>query len=191
MPGQSHEQELNIAEELNRLSLSREQLIDRRNVVALLIDFKRSNGQNEQQYCRETAELQEIDKELKALSQRKIQLQMGQDRIEGTHNILIDTSVSSAVLVGDPPSFSAPQIILDVQELPRHASQTQCPFCHEYITTDVTKTTSSTSYLMCFVFIMFCCVAGCCLFPFCLDTCKDVVHKCPRCRSHIHTCKKL
>ncbi|KAA0705422.1 hypothetical protein E1301_Tti009713 [Triplophysa tibetana] len=101
---------------------------------------------------------------------------MRQDRIEGTHNILIDTSVSSAVLVENPPSFSAPQIILDVQELPRHASQTQCPFCHEYITTDVTKTVSSTSYLMSFIFIMFCCVAGCCLLPFCLDTCKDVVH---------------
>ncbi|KAI7803693.1 lipopolysaccharide-induced tumor necrosis factor-alpha factor homolog [Triplophysa rosa] len=191
MPGQSHERELNIAEELNRLSLSRQQLSDRRNVLALLIDFKRNNGQNEEQYYRETAERQEIDKEIKALSQRKIQLQMGQDRIGGTHNTLIDTSISSAVFVANPPSFPAPQIILDVQELPRHPSQTQCPFCHEFITTEVIKTTSSTSCLMCFIFIMFGCVAGCCLIPFCLDTCKDVVHKCPRCRSHIHTCKKL
>lgn len=42
-----------------------------------------------QEYYRETAELLEIDKELKDLSQRKIQLQMEQDRMGGTHNILI------------------------------------------------------------------------------------------------------
>lgn len=41
------------------------------------------------EYYRETAEIQEIDKELKVMSQRKIQLQMEQDQMGGTHNILI------------------------------------------------------------------------------------------------------
>ncbi len=42
------EQLTNIFEELNRLSFRRQQLIDKRNILAMLIQFKRNNGQNEQ-----------------------------------------------------------------------------------------------------------------------------------------------
>lgn len=42
------EQLKNIFEELNRLSFRRQQLIDKRNILAMLIQFKRNNGQNEQ-----------------------------------------------------------------------------------------------------------------------------------------------
>ncbi len=42
------EQLTNIFEEMNRLSFRRQQLIDKRNILAMLIQFKRNNGQNEQ-----------------------------------------------------------------------------------------------------------------------------------------------
>lgn len=42
------EQLKNIFEELNRLSFRRQQLIDKRNILAMLIQFKQNNGQNEQ-----------------------------------------------------------------------------------------------------------------------------------------------
>uniref|UniRef100_A0A673H3F3 LITAF domain-containing protein n=1 Tax=Sinocyclocheilus rhinocerous TaxID=307959 RepID=A0A673H3F3_9TELE len=87
--------------------------------------------------------------------------------------------------------FSAPQVILDVEQLPRHSARTQCPFCRQYITTDVTTKAGSAAYIVCLISILFCCLAGCCVIPFCMDRCKDVVHKCPKCRSHIKTCKKL
>uniref|UniRef100_A0A671SCT2 LITAF domain-containing protein n=1 Tax=Sinocyclocheilus anshuiensis TaxID=1608454 RepID=A0A671SCT2_9TELE len=87
--------------------------------------------------------------------------------------------------------FSAPQVILDVEQLPRHSARTQCPFCRQYITTDVTTKAGSAAYIVCLISILFCCIAGCCVIPFCMDRCKDVVHKCPKCRSHIKTCKKL
>lgn len=48
MPGQSNEEELTITDELNQLYINRQRLFDRRNVLALLINFKRNNGQNEQ-----------------------------------------------------------------------------------------------------------------------------------------------
>lgn len=38
----------NIFEELNRLSFRRQQLLDKRNILAMLIQFKRTNGQNEE-----------------------------------------------------------------------------------------------------------------------------------------------
>ncbi|KAK2916642.1 hypothetical protein QQF64_025210 [Cirrhinus molitorella] len=183
----SEDQLRNIFEELNRLSFRRQQLIDKRNILAMLIQFKRTNGQNEEQYCRDTEELQEIDKELNVLTEEKIRLETMQG---GTH--LIDTTMSSGLIhVDSPPSYPAPQVILDVQQLPRNSCQTQCPFCRQYITTDVKTKAGSATYIVCLISILFCCVAGCCFIPFCVDGCKDVIHNCPKCRSHIKTCKKL
>lgn len=48
MPKQSEDQLSTIFEELNFLSLKRQQLTDRRNVLAMLIQFKKNNGRNEQ-----------------------------------------------------------------------------------------------------------------------------------------------
>ncbi|RXN22738.1 cell death-inducing p53-target 1-like isoform X1 [Labeo rohita] len=180
----------NIFEELNRLSFRRQQLLDKRNILAMLIQFKRTNGQNEEQYGRDTEELKEIDEELKVLTEKKIQLENMQEKSGGTH--LIDTTVSSGVIfITNPPSFPAPQVILDVQQLPRDSCKTQCPFCRQFITTDIKTKVGSATYIVCLISLLFCCVAGCCLIPFCVNGCKDVVHTCPKCRSHIKTCKKF
>lgn len=48
MPQQSDEHLSSVFDELNKLSFQRQQLMDRRNVLAMLIQFKRNNGQNEQ-----------------------------------------------------------------------------------------------------------------------------------------------
>ncbi|XP_059413327.1 lipopolysaccharide-induced tumor necrosis factor-alpha factor homolog [Carassius carassius] len=184
------EQLTNTSEELNRLSFRRQQLMDKRNILAMLIQFKRNNGQNEQQYSRETEELKEIDEQLNILSEKKIQLENRQRSSGRTH--IIDTTVSTdVIIIESPPPYPAPRVILDVQQLPRHSSQTQCPDCHQFVTTDVTTKAGSATYIVCLISILFCCVAGCCVIPFCVDGCKDVVHKCPKCRSHIITCKKL
>ncbi|KAK7168131.1 hypothetical protein R3I94_002244 [Phoxinus phoxinus] len=188
MPQYSDEHFSSVDEELNKLSFRRQHLTDRRNVLAMLIQFKRNNGQNEQQYSKETGELQQIDEDLKVLSDRKIQLEKVQE--EGSH--VIDTTKSSGVIfIDNPPPFPAPQVILDVKQLPRHSSKTQCPFCRQYVTTEVMTKAGSLTYLVCLISMVFCCVAGCCLIPFFVDNCKDVIHKCPKCRSNINTCKKF
>lgn len=182
----SDAQLMNIFEELNRLTFKRQQLTDKRNILALLIQFKKNNGQNEQQYSSETEELKEIDEELKVLTEKKIELENLQERLGGSH--LINTTLSTT---DSPPSYPAPRVILEIGELPRHSAPTQCPFCRQYVTTEVTTKAGSAAYIVCFISILFCCIAGCCLLPFCLDRCKDVIHRCPKCRSHIQTCKKL
>ncbi|XP_077069623.1 uncharacterized protein LOC143722218 [Siphateles boraxobius] len=188
MPQQSDTHLTSVLEDLNKLSIRRQQLMDRRNILAMLIQFKRNNGQNEQQYSKENEEVQQIDEDLKVLSERKIQLEKVQE--EGSH--LIETTRSSSVVfVDSPPPFPAPQVILDVKQLPRHSSKTQCPFCRQFVTTEVMTKAGSVTYLVCFISMVFCCVAGCCLIPFFVDSCKDVIHKCPKCRSNINTCKKF
>ncbi|KAK2553668.1 Lipopolysaccharide-induced tumor necrosis factor-alpha factor-like protein [Acropora cervicornis] len=35
------------------------------------------------------------------------------------------------------------------------------------------------------------CWAGCCLIPFCLDGCKDVIHSCPNCHSRLGCFRRM
>uniref|UniRef100_A0A8C7W2P6 LITAF domain-containing protein n=1 Tax=Oncorhynchus mykiss TaxID=8022 RepID=A0A8C7W2P6_ONCMY len=81
----------------------------------------------------------------------------------------------------------APEVILDIQKLPPCSSQTQCPQCRQFITTEIV---TSFNTILSGLF-SFSCVAGCCLIPFCIDNFKDVTHRCPKCRSSIITIKKL
>uniref|UniRef100_A0A668AUM6 LITAF domain-containing protein n=1 Tax=Myripristis murdjan TaxID=586833 RepID=A0A668AUM6_9TELE len=65
---------------------------------------------------------------------------------------------------------------------------TQCPDCQQF------KIFSSQFCFYDFervLFLFHSCAAGCCLIPFCMDNCKNITHRCPKCRSTIHTIKKL
>ncbi|GAA6091401.1 uncharacterized protein LOC113640468 isoform X1 [Tachysurus ichikawai] len=85
----------------------------------------------------------------------------------------------------------APQVITDINKLPRHPSQIQCPHCEQYVITETSTMVGNTSWLMCLVCTFMGCIAGCCLFPFCISGFRDVQHKCPKCRSRIHTCTNM
>uniref|UniRef100_A0A672QK05 Cell death-inducing p53-target protein 1 n=1 Tax=Sinocyclocheilus grahami TaxID=75366 RepID=A0A672QK05_SINGR len=69
--------------------------------------------------------------------------------------------------------------------------QTVCPHCQQPIITCISHDIGLTNTLICMFCFFVGCIAGCCVIPFCMDGCKDIVHKCPKCRSHIKTCKKL
>ncbi|XP_053550298.1 lipopolysaccharide-induced tumor necrosis factor-alpha factor homolog [Bombina bombina] len=66
-----------------------------------------------------------------------------------------------------------------------------CPICHQNI---VTRTEYKTGLLTWAVFgglILFGCWLGCCLIPFCVDSCKDVDHFCPNCNHHLQKYRRL
>lgn len=60
--------------------------------------------------------------------------------------------------------------------------RTQCPGCRADILTATHYETGTMTWLvagiLCFIGLWL----GCCLIPFCVDGCKDVVHSCPSCR---------
>lgn len=60
--------------------------------------------------------------------------------------------------------------------------RTTCPQCRADILTATYYETGTMTWLvagiLCFVGLFM----GCCLIPFCIDGCKDVVHSCPSCR---------
>ena len=45
--------------------------------------------------------------------------------------------------------------------------------------------------LLCVVLCLFGLVFGCCLIPFCVDSVKDVIHKCPNCGAVIARYNRL
>ncbi|ULT80363.1 hypothetical protein L5515_016619 [Caenorhabditis briggsae] len=65
-----------------------------------------------------------------------------------------------------------------------HATKLQCPYCR----TDVVTRTKSVYGLLTWIFFAALFLFGCwccCFVPFCLRSCKDIIHTCPNCRAMI------
>ncbi|XP_053550299.1 lipopolysaccharide-induced tumor necrosis factor-alpha factor homolog [Bombina bombina] len=91
-----------------------------------------------------------------------------------------------AVIVA--PVHSTVVIGTSFQDTPVSCS---CPICRQNI---VTRTEYNTGLLAWLIFGILCllgCWLGCCLIPFCVDSCKDVDHFCPNCNHHLHKYKRL
>ncbi|XP_046691503.1 lipopolysaccharide-induced tumor necrosis factor-alpha factor-like isoform X2 [Silurus meridionalis] len=188
----ANEKELErILVELQKLTLHREQLNNRLHMLAMLKEFRQNAGYSSE-VCPtdEKDEYGKIEEDLKELSAKKLALQALKEELEGagfSSTQIYDPSNNEIVTVDKPPSHPAPQIITDVEKLPRHPSHTLCPYCGQYIITEVSTEIGNTAWLVCLASTFICCIAGCCLIPFCVSSLKDVLHKCPKCRSHLYT----
>ena len=66
-----------------------------------------------------------------------------------------------------------------------------CPNCQKLIETNIEHKVGLLSWLGCLGCVLLDCTAGCCLIPFCVDSCKDVEHYCPSCKSFLGKYKRL
>ncbi|KAM8845518.1 lipopolysaccharide-induced tumor necrosis factor-alpha factor-like isoform 3-T3 [Spinachia spinachia] len=145
-----------------------------------------------------------LDDQLGQLTERRAELQRLHDHIlrardantgvvPAPRQIVSDVPlpVTTIFHVQSPPDFPAPTVILDVATLPDRPSRTQCPECKQFIVTETFHSVSSVTWMMCFLVATLGCVAGCCLLPFCMDSCKSTTHRCPRCRTAVRTIKRL
>uniref|UniRef100_A0A0B7AKK4 LITAF domain-containing protein n=2 Tax=Arion vulgaris TaxID=1028688 RepID=A0A0B7AKK4_9EUPU len=62
---------------------------------------------------------------------------------------------------------------------------TNCPHCRAEIVTATQFETGTFTWVICCVLWFVGCGLGCCLIPFCVDGCKDVIHACPNCHQQI------
>ncbi|XP_071776762.1 uncharacterized protein LOC139928209 [Centroberyx gerrardi] len=196
-----------ISTEMNNISLRKHQLQERKKMLSILQEFKSHavcGGSVER--ASDQHEINSIDDKLNQLSDEKAVLQRCQEKIVNAQShkkVSITISSQKAVpaktpvsepsvfFVEAPPSDPAPTVILDKESLPAWPSKTQCPECRQFITTEIVSSVSSVTWLVCFMTALLGCVAGCCLIPFCMDNFKDITHACPRCRTSIHTIKRL
>merc|ERR1712137_765436 len=76
------------------------------------------------------------------------------------------------------------QMQIVVQQQP-NPMQLQCPNCKQWVISKVEYETASGTWLICLAVCCFLGPFGCCLVPFCLDDCKDALHRCPACKAII------
>ncbi|KAG9477116.1 lITAF domain-containing protein [Eleutherodactylus coqui] len=66
-----------------------------------------------------------------------------------------------------------------------------CPACHQNVVSRVEYQVGLLTWLIFGMLLFFGCWLGCCLIPFCVDSCKDVDHFCPNCNHHLAKYKRL
>ena len=57
-----------------------------------------------------------------------------------------------------------------------------CPMCEKRGVTETHKKASVAQYISCLAIFSIGCAVGCCLLPFCIESCKDTVHYCANCK---------
>lgn len=59
-----------------------------------------------------------------------------------------------------------------------------CPACHRDIRTTTVSESQSCAHIACVVlFLLGCCLCSC--IPYCMDSCKNVRHTCPNCKTYL------
>ncbi|THD26096.1 Lipopolysaccharide-induced tumor necrosis factor-alpha factor [Fasciola hepatica] len=86
------------------------------------------------------------------------------------------------------PVTTEPLEILDMGQEPAF---TYCDHCHEKGITKLSYQTGQMTWVLCGVVAVLGGVLGCCLIPFCVNSCKDVVHRCPQCDEVIGVHKRM
>ncbi|KAA0192487.1 Lipopolysaccharide-induced tumor necrosis factor-alpha factor [Fasciolopsis buskii] len=86
------------------------------------------------------------------------------------------------------PVLTEPEELLDLGSMP---SLTYCEHCHEKAITEVSYHTGRITWVVCGVVALMGGILGCCLIPFCVNNCKDVVHRCPQCTEIIGVHRRM
>nr|XP_027203607.1 lipopolysaccharide-induced tumor necrosis factor-alpha factor homolog [Dermatophagoides pteronyssinus] len=95
--------------------------------------------------------------------------------------------IYTTFLSSDP----APPTVIVTQPIGLDPVQMKCPSCQANIVTDVHYENGLLTYILSGGLCLLGCWLGCCLIPLCVDSCKDVDHYCPLCRTLIHKTRRL
>ncbi|CRL01124.1 CLUMA_CG014483, isoform A [Clunio marinus] len=78
-------------------------------------------------------------------------------------------------------------IIVQSQHLGPNSQPMVCPSCQASISTSVKYEPATKTHLFAGLFCLLGLWCGCCLIPYCVDSCQNANHTCPNCGSFLGT----
>ena len=87
--------------------------------------------------------------------------------------------------------MSIPGGAIPIPLLKSVSSVVQCPYCGRMGPTITEYVSGLMAWLGCIGLTAIGCVGGCCLIPFCVNSTRDVQHRCSSCRQILATYERL
>ncbi|XP_022237820.1 lipopolysaccharide-induced tumor necrosis factor-alpha factor homolog isoform X2 [Limulus polyphemus] len=100
---------------------------------------------------------------------------------------------SSTVVVGAPhagPGLTSVTVVNMAQWGP-YPMQMTCPHCAAQVMTETTASPGLLTWILSGSLIFLGCWLGCCLIPCCIPECQDIEHRCPNCKHHLGSYRRL
>lgn len=76
-------------------------------------------------------------------------------------------------------------VVTNPRHMPRHPTTALCSKCQTNVQTQTRLEDGCGTWLICGGICLAGFWCGCCLIPFCMDDCKDVIHSCSRCGTYV------
>ncbi|XP_076362208.1 LITAF domain-containing protein-like isoform X4 [Tachypleus tridentatus] len=100
---------------------------------------------------------------------------------------------SSTVVVGAPhtgPGLTSVTVV-NVSQWGPYPMQMTCPRCAAQVMTETTASPGLLTWILSGSLIFLGCWFGCCLIPCCIPECQDIEHRCPNCKHHLGSYRRL
>ncbi|XP_055939760.1 lipopolysaccharide-induced tumor necrosis factor-alpha factor homolog isoform X1 [Argiope bruennichi] len=98
------------------------------------------------------------------------------------------------VVIGAPTTAGGPPTVVTVVKVGQwgpYPMQVGCPQCGARIMTETTASPGLLTWLLSGALVFVGCWLGCCLIPCCIPECQDIEHRCPNCKAHLGTFRRL
>ncbi|XP_035217745.1 cell death-inducing p53-target protein 1-like isoform X1 [Stegodyphus dumicola] len=98
------------------------------------------------------------------------------------------------VILGAPSAAGSPPTVVTVVNVGQWGPfpmQVVCSHCSARVMTETSLSPGLLTWLLSGALVFVGCWLGCCLIPCCIPECQDIEHRCPNCKTHLGTFRRI